>query len=367
MRMNYLLTIAAAGMSFFTSCAEQPKHHPSDPQATASACALYERLFALLDRGVMVGHQDDIAYGHQRYEPGFSDVYDMTNDYPAVVGWEIGHVELGSPYSLDSVYFDAMRRGIVETAARGGISTVSWHGDNPLTGGTTWDCSDKEVVASVLPGGSRHDLYLQGLDRVAAFFGSLKDGKGEPVPVVLRLYHEHTGSWFWWGADLCTPDQYRELWRMTVDYLREKGVHNLLYAYSPASVTNEEEYLERYPGDEWVDVVGFDNYFAGTDEEAYVASMQRNLDIVCDFAARSGKLPVVAETGLEGVSRDGYFSRTVASILAPYRVSWILFWRNAWEPDKPGHFYLPYKGHPAEKDFKSFIAADRILMNRDIQ
>lgn len=366
MSKNFLWMTLAVSLLLFASCTATV-HRPSDPQATETAHALYERLFALLDKGVMVGHQDDIAYGYQRYEPGFSDVYDMTGDYPAVVGWEIGHVELGAPYSLDSVYFDAMRRGIIETAARGGISTISWHGDNPLTGGSTWDCSSREVVASILPGGPRHEAFLQGLDRVAAFLGSLKSAEGEAVPVVLRLYHEHTGSWFWWGADLCTPDQYKKLWRMTVGYLRGKGIHNVLYAYSPAGVASEEEYLERYPGDEWVDVVGFDYYFKGMDEEGYIAEMQRNLNIVCDYAARSGKLPVVAETGLESVACDGYFTRTIASILAPYRVGWILFWRNAWEADKPGHFYLPYKGHPAADDFKAFIAADGILMNKDIQ
>lgn len=196
----------------------------------------------------MLGQQDALAYGHQRYEPGFSDIYDMTGDYPAVVGWEIGHVELGAPYSLDSVYFDDIRRGIAATAARGGISTISWHGDNILTGGSTWDCSRNDVVRSILPGGSHHDEYLAWLDRVADFLASLKDAQGETIPVVLRLYHEQTRSWFWWGADFATPDEYKALWRMTVGHLRDtRGVHNVLYGYSPTDIEDEAGYLERYP------------------------------------------------------------------------------------------------------------------------
>lgn len=368
--MKHLLTLAA-GTALLTAACSGPEHRPSDPQADKAACALYERLFELRDRGVMLGQQDALAYGHQRYEPGFSDVYDMTGDYPAVVGWEIGHVELGAPYSLDSVYFDDIRRGIAATAARGGISTISWHGDNILTGGSTWDCSRNDVVASILPGGSHHNEYLAQLDRVADFLLSLKDAQGGAIPVVLRLYHEQTRSWFWWGADFATPDEYKALWRMTVGHLRDtRGVHNVLYGYSPTDVEDEAGYLERYPGDEWVDVVGFDLYHFGSDAAAtehYMANMRRNLQIVADYAVRSGKLPVMAETGMEGIPVTDYFTRVVAPVIEPSGMAWILFWRNAWEPDKPGHFYLPYKGHAAEGDFKAFIDNERILMNQDIR
>lgn len=72
----------------------------------------------------------------------------------------------------------------------------------------------------------------------------------------------------------------------------------------------------------------------------------------------------MAETGMEGIPVTDYFTRVVAPVIEPSGMAWILFWRNAWEPDKPGHFYLPYKGHAAEGDFKAFIADDRILMNK---
>ena len=114
----------------------------------------------------------------------------------------------------------------------------------------------------------------------------------------------------------------------------------------------------------------FDLYCFGTSAEAcstYMDNMRRNLRIVTDYAATSGKLPIMAETGMEGISLTNYFTATIAPLVETSPVAWILFWRNAWEPDKPNHFYLPYKGHPAEADFKNFIASDRILMNSDIQ
>jgi mannan endo-1,4-beta-mannosidase len=39
-----------------------------------------------------------------------------------------------------------------------------------------------------------------------------------------------------------------------------KGLHHLLYAYSTDRFESEAHYLERYPGDDVVDLIGFDYY-----------------------------------------------------------------------------------------------------------
>jgi len=344
---------------------------PIDNKATEETVALYNQLFKIMGEGIMVGHQDDLAYGHGWYKQnGKSDVKDVAGDYPAVIGWELGHVELGVEYNLDSVYFSDMKQYIRETYKRGGITTASWHGDNIVTGNTAWDCAQDSVVRSILPGGSNHKEYLVWLDRVAGFFLDLKDEKGNLIPVVFRMYHEHTGSWFWWGTQQCTPDEYKQLWIMTVEHLKnKKNVHNLLYAYSPSGTENEAHFLERYPGDEYVDIVGYDVYAPnGTMEglEHYKEEMKRNIEIVTSYAAKADKIPTIGETGLEGVTDSTYFTQVVYPVITQYRFSWILFWRNAWEPDKPNHFYGPYPGHPSAADFKEFVEKPNILMNKDI-
>lgn len=40
---------------------------PTDPQATHETVALYNRLFNLAEKGIMLGHQDDPLYGHGWY------------------------------------------------------------------------------------------------------------------------------------------------------------------------------------------------------------------------------------------------------------------------------------------------------------
>ena len=340
-----------------------------DMHATAKTQALFHCMMTNLGKGIMVAHQDDAAYGHTWYgKAGGSDVKEVTGDYPAIAGWELGHLEIGSPYNLDSVYFTDMKRLIREVYDRGGINTISWHGDNIVTGKNAWDCGQDSVVRSILPGGNNHTKFLTWLDRLSVFFHDLKDEKGELIPVIFRMFHEHTGSWFWWGAKQCTPDEYNELYRMTVKYLRDtKHVHNLLYAFSPADVTTEQEYLLRYPGDDWVDILGFDTYAFGTgrkDIDLYKQKMTAGLSIVTKYAAKTGKIPVMAETGMEGIKLTDYFTGVLLPIIKPFKIGYVLFWRNAF--NNPNHFYVPYAGHASAADFKKFTDTPGIILNKEI-
>jgi mannan endo-1,4-beta-mannosidase len=362
--MNRTIILLAASALLF-GCAGQSTvadRQPIDPHATPETHTLYNRLWTLLDSGTMLGHQDDLAYGHSwNNEPGRSDVKDMTGQYPAVVGFELGHLELGAAYNLDSVSFTDMKRYVREHHSRGGITTFSWHGDNILTGGTAWDCAGQDVVRSILPDGENHDKFLVWLDHLAAFFLDLKDSNGAPIPVIFRMYHEHTGDWFWWCAKQCTPDEYKNLWTMTLVYLRDvKGVHNLLYAYSPSETTDEAHYTERYPGDDYVDVMGFDCYASSDNLPRYIEAMKLNLSILTACATKSNKLPALTETGLEGIPIPTYFTEAVFPSLGNHKLSYILFWRNAC--DRPTHHYVPFVGHPAAADFVEFCGKDGIRM-----
>ncbi len=336
-----------------------------DRQATAPTRALYRNLKTIGKKGTMFGHQDATAYGiGWKYEPGRSDVHSVCGDYPAVCGWEIGGIELGVASSLDSVRFDVIRRLIGECHARGGVNTISWHARNPLTGGDTWDVKGGgNAVATILPGGANHTLFTGWLDRVAAFLGSLKDTHGAPIPVIFRPFHEHTGSWFWWGRDLCTTGQYTQLWQFTVGYLRDvKGLHNLVYSYSPDRVADQGEYLERYPGDAWVDLLGLDLYqFKASGVGEYRKCMRSSLDVLSAIAAERDKPFAVTETGLECIPTKNWFTGVLAPLIEPYAPAYVLLWRNAYE--RKNHYYAPYPGHPSCPDFIKYKLSGRVLFN----
>lgn len=338
---------------------------PSDPKATPEAVKLYQKLMKLEHKGMMFGHQDAFAYGTTWYaQEDRSDVEDVCGDHPAIIGWELGHLEMGNVYSLDSVYFDNIRKGILFADKIGAINTVSWHHRNALTGGTAWDVSSGKTVASILPGGEKHLQYLQYLDKLVDFILSLKDNQGKYIPILFRPYHEHTGSWFWWGRNLCSIDEYKALWRFTVNYLRnEKNIHHLLFSYSTDRFSTPDEYLERYPGDDLIDLVGFDLYDRGAD---YPQVLSNCAKMVSQIATGKDKIAAVTEAGDPSGKQTEWWTKTVLETLRPYNLSYVLVWRNSYTKttDVP---FGPYKGCLSEQDFVKFYNDPKTLFLRDIR
>ncbi len=350
------------------------KEHLSlvDRSATPETKAFFRNLKANVSKGIMFGHQDDPAYGHDWFnQPERSDVKETAGDYPAVVGWELGGLDVDRPRNLDSIDFKDMKRLMREVFDRGSVNTISWHGFNIATGGDAWDCKQDSVVRSILPGGIHHEAFLKRLDKLADFFQSLKNASDNPIPVIFRMYHEMSGAWFWWGSKQCTPEEYKKLYRMTVHYLRDvKHVHNLLYAYSPSHAKDEATFLNYYPGDEWVDVVGLDCYVyldaTGKGLASYKQSMTEGLKTVTAYAERTGKLAVMAETGLEGVLIPDYFTSILGPLVNPHPICYVLLWRNAYSSNLRHHFYVPFAGHPTAEDFRAFTKSNRMLMSKDV-
>lgn len=359
MKPTAILTTA---MILAASCTHQ------EGRFDENTSALMARLQDNIDKGVMMyGHQDDLMYGHtwrvDQDEAEFlrSDVMEVCGKYPAVYGLDLGGIELGSEQNLDDNYFAAMRASAIAHHQRGGVVTFSWHPRNPLTAGDAWDVSSKEVVASILEGGSRHDLFIGWLGRVADYFESFKTSDGQIVPIIFRPWHEHTGSWFWWGHDLCSVEEYKALWKMTFDYLSgERGLRNLIWSYSPgAGGVTEEIYMERWPGDEMVDMIGIDCYQYST-SEVFIADLANALDIMKKISAEHGKMMAVTEAGYEGIPQADWWTGTLYEALKDYPLSYVLTWRNAC--DKPEHFYAPFPGHLSADDFKAFAAMPGVGM-----
>lgn len=358
-----ILFIALFLLTAIATQAVQPV--PSDPKATRQTVQLFQKMLSLQSKGMMFGHQDDLAYGTNWYNvEGRSDVREVCGDYPAVFGWELGHLELGNAYSLDSVNFDQIIGWIKKVDKQGGINTISWHFRNVLTGGSAWDVSSKKTVASMLPGGEKNELYIQYLDKLAIFLQKLKTDKGTMIPVLFRPFHEHTGSWFWWGKDLCTVDEYKALWRYTVNYLREtKNLHHLLYSYSTDRFATTEEYLERYPGDDLIDLVGFDLYDRGP---GYAATLGNCAKMLAKIGAGKGKVTAVTEAGGPIATQTEWWTDTLLETLKPYHLSYVLVWRNAYNHPKE-KAYGPSKESPSDQNFLKFYNDPKTLFLKDIQ
>jgi mannan endo-1,4-beta-mannosidase len=361
--MKRILLLAALLASVACSSGnKKPMDTPKD--------LLVHRLFSFVEKGqIAYGHQDDLCYGHSWLVTDWendqlerSDVKDVCGQYPMVLGFDLGGIELADSCNLDGVPFGLMKKAALLHIERGGIVTFSWHPRNPLTGGDAWDISSDQVVKSVLNGGEKHGEFMLWLQRAADFMESLGD-----VSVIFRPWHENVGSWFWWGGKLCSARDYQELYRMTWLYFtKDRGLKNLLWCYSPNGNCTLQEYMERYPGDEFIDILGVDTYeFVGNAafEDArvrYHQELKQALTWLNTLATDHHKLMGLSETGLEGLADPHWWTETLYPAICDYPICYVLTWRNA--HDKPGHFYGPWKGFDYADDFAAFAAKEDIVL-----
>ncbi|WP_258101465.1 glycoside hydrolase family 26 protein [Marinoscillum pacificum] len=350
---------------------------PIDNQATKRTKSLLTNLHLIAERGFMFGHQDDQAYGvGWKEEKGRSDVKESVGTFPAVHGWDVGS-RLDKDSNLDQVRFDNMRKWVKKAYKMGSINTFSWHLDNLTTGGNSWDKTPS--VHDLLPGGSKHQAFVEQLDLLAEMFDSFNAGF-DKIPIIFRPWHEHNGDWFWWGKGNVSEEEYIELFRFTVDYLKnEKELHHLLYAFSPdrsrlrLDTIPEQNYLWGYPGDDYVDIIGIDNYgdvgrLGGLESaERQAHNFVESLKLITKIARDKGKVAALTETGLEGVTQSDWFTNIILNPVKQHRseiaIAWVLVWRNA----NNTHHYAPYADHPSVPDFQLFEADSLTYFERDLK
>lgn len=344
-----------------------------DVLATKETKLLYENLRSLSKEHILFGHQHATEYGHGwngNDSNNRSDVRYVTGSHPAVIG-----VDFLSVFGKDDAGVEqrkeSLRKNISATYNRGGVTTVAWHFSNPASGGEFYwkDSVSAPAVRLIIPGGSHHEKYKRILKDMAAFAKSVKGNDGKLVPMIFRPYHEFDGDWFWWGAAHCTADEFKTLWRFTVSYLRDSmKVHNFIYAFSPDNrFDSEEKYLERYPGDAYVDMVGIDNYGDwGRDGKYDLAAGIKKLQIVDAYAKKTHKLAAFTETGLESIPNPTWWTETLLQSIKEAKVQmvYVLVWRN--DSASPTHFYAPFPGQVSEKDFIKFYNDPYTLFEKDL-
>lgn len=351
---------------------------------------LLARLAKIQQKGYMYGHQDDTFYGITwEWELNRSETFDLVGDYPGVMGFDLGGIEMGDEKNLDSVPFTRIREEIVRQHERGGIVTISWHPRNPLLGTTAWIESDikaydnavealravgredlirqlddpRTTVRSVLPGGKRAAKFQTWLRLVTEFLCSLKDSKGNQVPFIFRPWHENNGNWFWWGQANCSDEEYHAFWNLTQDYINTQLRNYVVWSFSPNLQGNwtEEQWLVRYPGDDRVDLIGEDAYQWGTQAD-FVRQLTADLDFISAFAQEGGKLIALTECGLPNSTDPTWWTQVLKPVIDKYPVGYCLAWRN----DKNQHFGAS-KDAPVAEDFKEFHKAKNTLFVNDIR
>ncbi len=320
-----------------------------DEHATAETRSLFAYLKNISGDHLLFGHQNSTTRGATITQNNGtqSDVFNSVGAFPAVYGWDTNSIEgIEPPYSVPALQA-AMRLAY----ERDGIIALSAHMPNFVSGGNFYDTT--RAVEHILPGGSAHQQFLNYLDMIANFANTLVDSEGTPIPVIFRPFHEHNGSWFWWGASHVKNDEYITIYRFTVEYLRDvKGVGNFLYAFSPNGFFNgdPEQYLYRYPGDEYVDVLGFDIY-DGSYNQIFRDELVQDAAMLTQLAASKGKIAALTEAGVRnghtvsGNPNLNWWSEWLEDVKADpnaRKLAYILTWTNS----SGNAFWVPYRNHP---------------------
>jgi mannan endo-1,4-beta-mannosidase len=337
-----------------------------DKGATEQTAALFYQTKKLAQTKILFGHQDDTKRGvtdaatqwaNEQHLPAVScdqsDVKEVTGAYPAVYGHDFLHIANFTTGAWFDYEKQIARELTIDAYNRGGVNTYAWHYANPVSQGSFyWNDSQVEAVSKIIPGGSHNDVYKASLRQVADFAKSLVGADGKLIPVIFRPFHEFDGDWFWWGKAHCSASDYKTLYQFTVTYLRDSlGVHNFLYAWSPDKNFNTEtQFLERYPGDEYVDLVGMDNY-GDMQPGTSPTVAAKKLKIVSDYAKAKNKLAAMTETGLQKLTQSNWCTQMLLKALQSEKVelSYVMVWANTKDA-----YWTPYKGHAAESDFKAF-------------
>ena len=376
---NHTIMLLLATAPLLFSCGEDGPAGPDDPKdepvtltladsdATPETKALYSNLWAIKEKGWIFGHQNDLINGRKwQYTEGGSDTKDVCGDYPGVFAVDVASFMDGRKVPLQTLEENPVKlRTIKEAYDRGMVIMACMHLNNPLTGGDSWDNSSNQVAAEILKDGSETNvLFNSWLDNLADLAKGLKGSDGKQIPIILRPFHEHGHEWSWWGSSCTTAAEYVALWRFLVDGMKSRGVHSFIYAISPAmnKRQTEDDFLYRWPGDNYVDFMGMDCYL-GINNTVFV----NNLKLLRTVSEARKKPCGVTEIGVEGFQNPDYWIENIAAPMAGRKMSMLVTWSNKYDPFELGKvYYSVFPGHPSEKSFKDMYAREDTYFCEDL-
>lgn len=222
---------------------------PADPQLNAKGRAILD-FFRQLREGPdlrLISGQFS-GFGPGARLQADEQIFTTTGRWPAIITADYADfpahwLDTHTPNQLAIDYWRA-----------GGLVSLSVHLNNPaMAEGGGQKAKGLKLASLLVPGTAVHERWMRQLDDLAA---GLQELQAAGVVVLWRPWHEMNGGWFWWGAQ--EPNDFVAVWRQMYDYFTHtKGLHNLIWVYSPNMGAKVADY---YPGDTYADLVGLDAY-----------------------------------------------------------------------------------------------------------
>jgi mannan endo-1,4-beta-mannosidase len=241
---------------------------PVNPNATPEARALLKKLCDLSGKGILTG-QHNFPNNLSRHS---DKVLETVGKYPAVWGSDFGFLDGEDKDSI--IHRDRMIEEAKKQAAAGSIVTLCWHmlrptEDEPGKAGEngrpseSWRGSvqarltDEQWTELITSDSPLHRRWEKYMDTAAEFLKRLQDAH---IPVLWRPMHENNGNFFWWGGRpgvYGTQQLYREVYYRMVEV---HHLNNLIWVWNQNGPAPEGEFGKYFPGQQYADVVSYDNY-----------------------------------------------------------------------------------------------------------
>jgi mannan endo-1,4-beta-mannosidase len=376
---------------------------PIDDDSTPETISLYKNLhnIAYNYKGFIFGQEfansySIIAYkssGHEglnsnKWKSDVNDVlWDQVNNHPGVIGYNLLYILDKADNCFDGIcepqiHLEALKSAYTKAFTQGGsgaVISIEWHiigwdvsqGFDP-TGGNEW------LAWSIVHNKREAREWFYGqLDRAIQVLNEdLYDENGKKIPILLRLFHEMNGNWFWWcSGDIkvthITNEDFIQLYKLAVDYIKPR-VNNVLFVWSPDKWVALPGYdaSHCYPGDDYVDVIGVDAYEVG-DSYYTIDDFRSQLGKMVDYSRNHLKVAVASEVGYRagvGERRDrewasgGFWNEVILPALRDdptgrcHHLAYVMAWMNCgWEFER-NNAYVPYEGSSdaTKNAFKKF-------------
>lgn len=358
---------------------EDTANYMVNPNSTDETIALFYNLKTMSPDSFIIGQQDAFNSFYNN-AVGDSDIKKLTGSDPGLLGSDFMFITDDNNDGTASNWFFQQEQIIIADAVeaynKGMVNMFTWHLREPYDGDHFYvsemtQFQAENAFASILPGGANHEYYKQKLQKVADVANNLIGSDGKKVPIIFRPFHEFDGNWFWWGDDYCSPQQFIECWQFTVTYLRDTlGVNNMLYAYAPDnSYTTEALYLQRYPGDAYVDILAMDNYGDFNNQgQSGVTAANNKLKIVSDLAKQRVKIAALSETGYFVTPGDNnpisnFYSNNLYNAITNNNnhIAFMMFWSN-----NENTYCTPVPGMTDANDFIEFTNKPKSLLENEL-
>ncbi len=198
------------------------------------------------------------------------------------------------------------------------------------------------------------DWFKAQCNEVADIINHLIDDDGNPIPIIFRLWHECEDSWMWWGTTSVSIEDYKRFFIYTEkQIIRNAHKAQILWAYcTDRNWNTREEFMARYPGDKYVDIIGYDDYEIGNPQK--VEPTLEKARIVSRVSIEHGKVAALFETAnSNSLSKDRFMSEYLYPLIESENVNLglVQMWIGG-----------PFENEIQYEDRKRFLKSPNILI-----